>query len=165
MTESLICRRCGHVFTLDEAERIRGNVICDVSTDGDPVCPNCRSEDYVEATECVCCGEFFAEDDTYNGCCKGCIEALATPHSVIDFCANHKDTTDVELNFATVSMLKSCGFDLNGILTDFLITASENPLLKVRFHEAAIETATRELDTEHFLLFHRNNQRKERKTQ
>ena len=165
MTESLICRKCGHVFTLDEAVRIRGNVICDICTDGDPVCPNCRSEDYSEATECVCCGEFFDKGETFDGCCNDCMEALATPQNVIDFCFHHKDTTDVELNFATVSILKSCGFDLNEILTDFLLTASENQLLKVRFHEAAIETATRELDTEHFLLFHRNDQRKERKTQ
>ena len=153
MTKDLICRKCGHLFSADEAPRIRGDFICGVCVNGDIICPNCRSDRIETASECICCGKHFPEDEIYDGCCEDCTEALATPHNVIDYCDANDEKTDVEINFATASLLRSCGYDLNEILKDFLISASEHPLLKVRFHKAAKETATRELDLEHFVCF------------
>lgn len=63
----LVCNRCGEVIHEDELEYSREDY---GEMTPDPC--HCGGE-FVEATECACCGEWFDNEDL-NGVCEVCLE-------------------------------------------------------------------------------------------
>lgn len=71
------CEECGHVATEDELDYYEerdtgeggyGNVMYSL-----PLCPECGSEDLIEAKECPICGEWHGNDDVI---CDPCTEDI-----------------------------------------------------------------------------------------
>lgn len=68
-----ICLHCGHKFT---NATNRYNRIVNRWED-DAECPNCGSEDFEEAEECVECGALKMSDNLIHGMCDDCINIAA----------------------------------------------------------------------------------------
>lgn len=68
-----ICLHCGHQFT---NATNRYNRIVNRWED-DAECPNCGSEDFEEAEECVECGALKGADNLIHGMCDDCINIAA----------------------------------------------------------------------------------------
>lgn len=68
-----ICLHCGHKFT---NATNRYNRIVNRWED-DAECPNCGSEDFEEAEECVECGALKGADNLIHGMCDDCINIAA----------------------------------------------------------------------------------------
>ena len=68
------CVECGAIFeepaTWEEDRGEFWGVSCSETMSG---CPECHG-DYEEAFECKECGEYFFEDELYDGLCESCQE-------------------------------------------------------------------------------------------
>lgn len=81
-----ICKDCKSTFQFEDGKKIKkcfeteygvGSLFDGRNYYEDTVCPNCHSEEIVEATRCQKCDEWFDEEDLdYNEvdelCCKEC---------------------------------------------------------------------------------------------
>lgn len=67
-----ICLHCGHTFA--EIDRKHYDPSTGV---WEEYCPNCGSEDFEEADECVECGAVKSADYLINGLCEDCIKSAA----------------------------------------------------------------------------------------
>lgn len=48
-------------------------------------CPNCRSMDFEEISECTECGNEFLEENLNHGLCEECVKNAATPDNAIAY--------------------------------------------------------------------------------
>lgn len=86
----LVCNLCGNVIDEDELEYYyeahgeRRAEIC-----------HCGGE-FVEATECACCGTWF-DNEELNGVCEVCLEEATTLDTAISM-GNENLVTDVAIN-------------------------------------------------------------------
>lgn len=90
-----ICLHCGHTF--DEIDRKHYDRSTGV---WEEYCPNCGSEDFEEAEECVECGAVKSADYLMNGWCEDCIRSAAD-----DMRTAYEYGND-----------RTCGLELNGVL-------------------------------------------------
>lgn len=84
-----ICNNCEETF--EEAKTIREGrgecrgVPCSEVLSVSPCC----EDDYGDAKECICCGEFFSDEKLTNSICADCGEACIT-------CGEHTDIDELE---------------------------------------------------------------------
>lgn len=96
------CRNCETAFCENEAEQsrsydeVRGNTLAS-GYDYEDECPFCHSTDLVEAKQCEECGEWYDEDDVYDGICDKCLNDKADLFTTLDF-AEEQGTADELIN-------------------------------------------------------------------
>ncbi len=98
----LICKNCGAVIDENELKSVSEEV---GEYWGSPayatysVCPCCDCEDLEEATECECCGEYFGEEEIYNGVCYECLHSFDNNWKYwYSKCKKHNEKDVVMLN-------------------------------------------------------------------
>ena len=116
----LVCERCGNVI---EDSELKISTQCHGYTDlGDAFderiaerCHRCGG-DFVEATRCELCGEWF-DDTELNGVCECCLDEHETVNNAIEYGAEH--ATNIEgINGAVASLLTT--EEINRILTKWV---------------------------------------------
>ena len=81
-----ICKDCAHVFEDYEVKRVKDYIVSDPYPDGPiiSVCPNCDSEEIVEAELCAECGEYVPVEEMTKGFCSACSTKLMKKfHSLV----------------------------------------------------------------------------------
>lgn len=103
----LICNCCGNLI---EDYELKKTYQCHGYTSlGQPLeeeideCCSCGGE-YVRASKCKICGEWFDNEDLY-GICEGCLEEYETVGTALEIGEN--DTTSVEINGFVASVLSA----------------------------------------------------------
>lgn len=61
------------------------------------VCPDCKETDYYELETCKICGEYFNQDELWNGMCEQCLKDEFEVHRGLKFVECHK--TDFYLDY------------------------------------------------------------------
>lgn len=110
-----VCNRCGTV--VEDCEVGTYSQCHGYTSLGDGLCETvverCRcGGDYVEATKCELCGEWF-DDTDLNGVCECCLDEHETVDNAIDYGAEHTATID----------------GINGAVTYLLTTEEINEIL------------------------------------
>lgn len=102
----MVCNRCGHIvedYEVGTYSQCHGHTSL-----GDGLCETvqkrCRcGGDYVEATRCELCGEWF-DDTELNGVCECCLDEHETVNNAIEYGEEH--TTNIEgINGAVAYLL------------------------------------------------------------
>lgn len=112
----LICDRCGSII---EDSELRTSFQCHGYTDlGDAfeerIAERCRcGGDFVDATRCEICGEWFNDTKCY-GVCEMCIDEHMTVHDALGFGKDNTTSID-DINGAVASLLTT--EEINRILT------------------------------------------------
>ena len=107
-----ICLHCGHEFDDPKKDYDRG------TGHWDEECPNCGSEDFEEAAECVECGAVKCSDNLINGMCADCINIAAEDmRQAYEYGADRTDV--VELN--GVLAMAFSKVQIEAILTNYLM--------------------------------------------
>jgi hypothetical protein len=108
-----ICLHCGHEF--DEIDRKHYDHGTGV---WEEYCPNCGSEDFEEASECVECGAVKCADNLINGMCEDCINIAAEDmRQAYEYGADRTEV--VEIN--GVLAMAFSKVQIEAILTNYLM--------------------------------------------
>ena len=151
-----ICKNCNEVLFVDELKRVKGEWIdcryggehVGFQYEGDDyVCPHCGSEELQEAVQCPICGEYVAEEESYDGYCENCVEKAATPENLIEWSEYEKDTDTVEINESLLAMCKALKIDIEAVLK----AAINESAYKDKLNAYCKMTAKEEIDTEYFM--------------
>lgn len=79
-----ICNGCGQTFEeFDTDMEDRGEYLGTPCTE-EVVFSPCCADDFEEAKECSCCGEFFKEEELTNSICEDCGEYCNTCDDFVD---------------------------------------------------------------------------------
>ena len=109
-----ICLHCGHQFT-NPTNRYNKAIN---RWEDDAECPNCGSEDFEEAEECVECGALKCADYLINGMCEDCIkEAAHDMRTVFEYAQDNTEL--VEINGVLSNALTKV--QIEAILTNYLM--------------------------------------------
>lgn len=95
----LVCNHCGKVISEEELEWVKepyGKMVA-------APCERCGG-DFVEATECEVCGEWF-DNCEGHGICEVCFDEYETYEDAVDIGKEDLKTVKVELNGFTASVL------------------------------------------------------------
>lgn len=99
---TFICKSCGKAFTSYDFVRVIG-----FTQDGwtrydvDDSCPECGSENYVEAERCEWCGEFRDPDTMQDGVCAECAEEVLDVETLRDYVLSDKEAFEAWLRVRT----------------------------------------------------------------
>ena len=119
------CLHCGDVFdgVLPKVREAYGE-IRDLMT-----CRVCNCSDYVEATKCKICGEWFGD---YNGreVCDDCMMECATVENALSYGENNK--VNVKVNELVTAILSE--EQINTILTNYIRMGHKSYGMQTRFY-------------------------------
>ena len=145
--ETYICAKCKSVIEVEDLERVKGEWEDGYYKGDEYVCPHCGSTEYYEAVQCPICGEYVAEEESYDGYCENCVEKAATPENLVKWCDDGNYKESVEINESIVDMCKALKIDIEAVLKAVIF---ENAY-KDRLEAYSKMSAKDEIDTEYFM--------------